>query len=301
MPLTFPRSTERERDGNRAFEAARETGVRGIGPRLESERDANSEVLLAPLPSESECCDPATLSHVHTVGVAVSDHLAADAVQRALLSCVSHAVSWRETEVAGLRRRLSTSEVDLVVASPSLADGDVLDLLAQSRRLGRCKRLLVVVEQAAPMVIHTLRTLGAHGAIDTQVDGVARLVEAIRQVGCGGAYWSGSCLDVLHGQGPLSHVPKLLSPVELYVMAILGEGCDDEAAADRIGLSAQAVHAYRKRLHLKLGLQHRGQLVGVAVRFGLVRFTGRGVEHPGLESLRSRCVFRTRHRVRAQT
>jgi DNA-binding NarL/FixJ family response regulator len=268
-------------------------------PRSETSFPAPSELILAPLPTEAAPCDPATLRHLQSIGVAVGDQLVADAVQRALLGCAPHAPVWKERAGGSLLRRLSGGKTDLLIASARLLDGDALDILARARRDGLCERLLVVTDDIEPQVIHTLRMLGVHGTVDTRVDGAACLEDAIRRVGCGGSYWSGTCLDVLHGHGPLSHLPQVLSPVELYVMAILGEGCDDEVAAGRIGLSAQAVHAYRKRLHGKLGLQHRGQLVGIAVRFGLVRFTTNGVEHPGLESLRARCVFRTRRRALA--
>lgn len=268
-------------------------------PGAEATFPEPAEMVLAPLPSEAGPCDPTTLCHLHSIGVAVGDQLVADAVQRALLSCAPHARVWKERAGRSLLRRLGGGKTDLLIASVRLLDGDALDILGQARRDGLCERVLVVTDDVEPQVIHTLRMLGVHGTVDTRVDGAACLEDAIRRVGCGGAYWSGTCLDVLHGHGPLSHVPRVLSPVELYVMAILGEGLDDEMAAGRIGLSTQAVHAYRKRLHGKLGLQHRGQLVGIAVRFGLVRFTTQGVEHPGLESLRARCVFRTRRRALA--
>jgi DNA-binding CsgD family transcriptional regulator len=101
-------------------------------------------------------------------------------------------------------------------------------------------------------------------------------------------------LEILRGEGPNGHVQRVLSPAELYVFAVLGDGSDDQTGADVLGLSLQSVHAYRKRIHQKLRLQHKGQLVSLAIRCGLVRFTERGVERPGIEALRSRSVFRTR-------
>jgi len=253
-------------------------------------------VIIAPLPMRSQACDPATLSHLRRIVVAVGDQLMADAVVRVLTRGLPHAQVETLTSGGSLRESLVSQPADFVIAAVSLPDGDVLDLLAEARRRLWCERMLLITERREPQVIQTIRTLGAHGALDSQVDGVARLDEAIRRIGCGGTFWSSTFVEILRGEGPHGYVQRRLSPAELYVFAILGDGCDDQMAALELSLSTQAVHAYRKRLHCKLGLQHKGQLVSLAVRCGLVRFTPSGVERPGLEALRLRSVFRPRRR-----
>jgi len=258
------------------------------------------EVILAPLPLRSQACDPATLSHLRRIVVAVGDQLTTDAVVRVLTRGLPHAEVETLASGCSLRDSLTSRPADLVIAAVSLPDGDVLDLLAEARRRSWCERMLLITERREPQVIQTIRTLGAHGALDSQVDGVARLYEAIRRIGCGGTFWSSTFVEILRGEGPHGYVQRTLSPAELYVFAILGDGCDDQMAALELSLSTQAVHAFRKRLHFKLGLQHKGQLVSLAVRCGLVRFTPTGVERPGLEALRLRSVFRPRRRSLVQ-
>jgi DNA-binding NarL/FixJ family response regulator len=215
-------------------------------------------------------------------------------VLRLLARFLPHAEVEQVRDRVALRGALAARAADFLITSEALLDGDALDLLAEARARRQCDRLLVLTHRREPQVIFAIRSLGAHGAVDSRSDGAPGLADAIRRIGCGGAYWSQSFLEILRGEGPNGHVQRVLSPAELYVFAVLGDGSDDQTGADVLGLSLQSVHAYRKRIHQKLRLQHKGQLVSLAIRCGLVRFTERGVERPGIEALRSRSVFRTR-------
>ena len=250
--------------------------------------------LLAPLPRELQPCDVVTLGHLRRVLVAIDDCLVTDSVLRLLTRFLPHAEVNQVRDRVGLRGSLSVRAADFLITSETLSDGDVLDVLAEARARRQCDRLLVLTQRREPQVILAIRNLGAHGAVDSRSDGAVGLADAIRRIGCGGAYWSQSFLEILRGEGPNGHVQRVLSPAELYVFAVLGDGSDDQTGADVLGLSLQSVHAYRKRIHQKLRLQHKGQLVSLAIRCGLVRFTDRGVERPGIAALRARSVFRSR-------
>ncbi len=257
--------------------------------------ESASPELLAPLPRDLQPCDVVTLAHLRHVLLAIDDCLVADSVLRLLSRFLPHAEVQQVRDRVALRESLAVRAADFLIASEALLDGDALDLLAEARARRQCDRLLVLTQRREPQVIFAIRSLGAHGAVDSRSDGASGLADAIRRIGCGGAYWSQSFLEILRGEGPNGHVQRVLSPAELYVFAVLGDGSDDQTGADVLGLSLQSVHAYRKRIHQKLRLQHKGQLVSLAIRCGLVRFTERGVERPGIEALRSRSVFRSRH------
>ncbi len=47
-------------------------------PRSKTSFPAPSELILAPLPTQAAPCDPATLRHLQSIGVAVGDQLVAD-------------------------------------------------------------------------------------------------------------------------------------------------------------------------------------------------------------------------------
>ncbi|HRE81927.1 MAG TPA: LuxR C-terminal-related transcriptional regulator [Opitutaceae bacterium] len=247
-------------------------------------------------PTSTESADPAfsELAHLRRVVVAMEDFVAADAVEEALGRTVGHAEVERVEDAQRFRVTLREKPADLVICGVRLRDGDLVDVLATIRRRTAFagERILVVTHRSESQVIHALRGLGVSGIVDSGCEGTRQVSEAIRRVGLGGCYWSPSLHAILQGSEPLAQMQRLLTSTELFLLAMLGDGSDDETAAHRLHLSVQGVHAYRKRIHRKLGIQHKGGLMVAALQTGLVRITAEGVERPGLEILRSRCLFR---------
>jgi DNA-binding NarL/FixJ family response regulator len=226
--------------------------------------------------------------------VALGDRLLRDVVSGVLEEeCPGAAVvSWGTTKE--MREALSRDTWPAVVCGVSLDDGDITDLLAETLQAARAETVLVVTDRAEPQVAQALRAAGVQAAVNVRAEGMEGLREAVRRVKAGVGYWSEAFLSSLRGEGPHAPLARRLTAAELYLFAVLGDGRDDASAADELPLTVQGVHAYRKRIHHKLGLQHKGQLVSLAVRYGLVRFTASGVERPGLAALRAQCVFRPR-------
>lgn len=82
---------------------------------------------------------------------------------------------------------------------------------------------------------------------------------------------------------------RMLTPTEQLVLAVIGDGSDDQAAANQLKVQPSAIHSVRRDLHRKLGIQHKGDLIRMAARFGYVRFTPQGVVCPGLAMLLIAC------------
>jgi DNA-binding NarL/FixJ family response regulator len=111
----------------------------------------------------------------------------------------------------------------------------------------------------------------------------------------GHGYWSPSLLARIREHFAAAFpVSRVLTPLEVMVLSVLGAGLDDESAAERLGMRPSSVHSVRRQLHHKLGLQHRGDLMRFALEYGFVRFTETGVTHPGLGILRDACRPRSR-------
>jgi DNA-binding NarL/FixJ family response regulator len=231
---------------------------------------------------------------VNRWAVALEDRLLREVVVRVVEEQCPGAewVSW--AGVAKVREALAAAVCPALICGVSLGDGDLTDLLAEALAGERVERVLVVTDRGEPHVAEALSAAGVQAAVNVREDGIEGVREGVRRLSSGGGYWSEGFLATLRGEGPHAQVARRLTPAELYLFAILGEGLDDASAAEDLPLSVQGVHAYRKRIHHKLGLQHKGQLVSLAVRYGLVRFTASAVERPGLAALRARCVFRPR-------
>ncbi len=188
-----------------------------------------------------------------------------------------------------LRNKLTHEPADLLVVSASLPGEDAFSALAALKQTYSQQRMLFVTTRCDYLIVQTLRSLGARGAIDTTTDDIDCFRQALRRVAAGQTYWSANLQPMLRGSSPSIAILRHLTPMEMYLFAILGDGCSDGVAASMVDLSEQSVHSYRKRLHRKLGIQHKGDLVTRAFQYGLVRATPDGVERPGLELLRARC------------
>lgn len=187
------------------------------------------------------------------------------------------------------REIMREEAVDLWLTGVTALDGDVLDFLAANDPGPRSfyRRALVVTVRQEPRILLSLRRLTLGGVFDLRGEEPPQLREALRTVAEGRVYWSPGPLQRLR-EHFLERTPfsRLLTPLEQLVLAVVGSGMDDEAAATQLGVSTASIHSVRRQLHHKLGLNHRGHLIQLAAEMGFVRFTSHGVIYPGLNMLR---------------
>ena len=159
---------------------------------------------------------------------------------------------------------------------------DVIDLLASLTTPSRSIRILVVTVRLEYRVLAALRTLAIDGAFDSATSSPDELTVALQTLDSGKRYWSQSILDHMHRVGSASNALfRLLTNFEQVVLSVIGDGCDNVVAAQKLNLSPATVSTVRRELHRKLGVQHRGELVRVAAQHGFVRFTAGGIVRPG--------------------
>jgi DNA-binding NarL/FixJ family response regulator len=129
---------------------------------------------------------------------------------------------------------------------------------------------------------------GLHGHCDSELDGLETLAKALRRVAGGRTHFqSQSARASAEAAFRRSPIEQLLTNRELEIFSIIGDGSDDQTAADRLGLSPKTVHTIRQRIMHKLDLHTCPQLVQAAVRCGVVRFCNDRVIRPGFEHGRS--------------
>ena len=240
--------------------------------------------------------------HVRVVRCALilePDKIYADALRRLSLSVLTKATVRIAASVDEAQRALATFPADLLITGvgPSLA-GDGLDFIAGCTEVpSRLDRVLVVTTHREHRQLMVLRQLPVQGVFDSASESCDQFVAALRLVAAGGVYWSRTFLDLLHRPAGETHsLFILLTAAEQLVLAIVGDGSDDAAAARELGLSPATISTVRRNLHRKLGVQHRGELVRIAAQTGFVRFTPAGVIRPGFGLLEAAC--RRRHRSR---
>ena len=74
-----------------------------------------------------------------------------------------------------------------------------------------------------------------------------------------------------------------LTEKEEMVLSVIGDGSDDQQAADRLKLSPYTINTHRKAIMAKLRFHHKGQIMCYAVQKGYVHISPDGVRHPGFQ------------------
>lgn len=225
-----------------------------------------------------------------------ADRLCADTLRQLILRTFPTARIRIIASVERVARLLKQEPTDLLLGGTEpLRDGDLLDFIATFRPYDPpARHVLVVATHCEDRVLAALRTLPVNGVFDSACDPPDQLLVALRLVLGGTRYWSPNLVDRLqqHHLGPKS-LFRLLTSAEQLVLSVIGDGCDDSAAAAQLGLSPSTISTVRRELHRKLGVQHRGELVRVAALNGFVRFTPTGISRPGFSLLAAACGPRT--------
>lgn len=227
--------------------------------------------------------------------IAKADRIYAAALCAAVQSLLPTAVIDCVSRLDDASRCADGKRYDLIVSGIMLSDGDALDWLAAVLQAPHSPRVMVVTGRRETRVLSALHESRAHGVFDSCEYGPDDLREALRMVLAGGMFWSGSAREALLSDTQSGAVLlRCLTPTEQLVFAVIGDGSDDNEAADRLSMSSVAVRSHRKRLYAKLGINHRGQLIRLAMCHGFVRVSGERVVQPGFGLLRSRLPRRVR-------
>jgi DNA-binding NarL/FixJ family response regulator len=171
----------------------------------------------------------------------------------------------------------------LIIVGLTLPDMDGQDLIAALWRAHRVERALVVSGRHDERTREFLRATPFTSYLDSAKADPNAIKEALAHVRSGRLYRTAIARDF---SPDVQTTPRtrLLSPTEMQVFAILGEGYDDVAAAERLGISSNTVRTHRQRIMRKLGVQTSRHLIFEAIRRGVIRITPHGVLHPGLEA-----------------
>ena len=218
------------------------------------------------------------------VVIAKRSQLALDQIAAAVsAACGPVALAYCPTAAIALEA-VRERPADLGVLGLSLPDMDGLDLLKRIEEEGRVARILIVSGRRDERVREILRPSRVDGFFDPVHDGFAALVEAIRTVVEGGIWFGRGISDDWSPPVGPPLLRELLSPLELRIFAVMGDGCDDDVAARMLRMPLHAALGHRTAIMRKLGVQTRTGLMREAVRRGVVRITEDRILRPGFNS-----------------
>lgn len=228
-----------------------------------------------------------------------TDRLYADMLRQHAVHAFAHSRPTIATSIAEARELLGRVAFDLFITGlGEQAGGDALDLVAQCKREPlRARRVVVLLDRHEYRVLAALRTLPVDGIFDPAEDSPAAFGAALPAIVRGSRYWSpGAAARLRQLAAAPGALFRILTDFEQVVLSVIGDGSDDLAAAEQLGLSPATISTVRRALHRKLGVQHRGELVRIAAQKGYVRFTPVGVERPGYGLLAA--AYQPRQRAR---
>lgn len=236
---------------------------------------------------DSESGVPANPLTTGPILIAKADRLYGECLRDALSRLIHEPQIQRVTTLAAAQAALEKhAAYGMLVCGVGFREGDALSWLTKVTAKGLARRILVVTARKEPWLHVALRDLPIHGVFNAFEGGMDALGQALRVVASGGYYLSPSFRELLHRPDDIStQLFRQLTIKEQLVLSVIGDGSDDLEAADRLGMSRAAVRSHRKRLHIKLGINHKGELIRKAVRFGFVRMTSDGIIRPGFENL----------------
>ncbi len=197
-------------------------------------------------------------------------------VRRGLQQIIATQPGWEVAgEASGAEQvlpALRAASFDLVILDISLNGRSGIDLLGHIRaELPSLPVLMLSMHAEEQYAVRCLRA-GASGYV--QKDSTPEeIVAAIERVAAGRRYVSGAVAgkiadDLLHGVAKQPH--EHLSDREFEVFRLIARGITPTAIAETLSLSVKTVSTYRTRILEKTGFQSNADIIGYAIRSGLV-------------------------------
>jgi two-component system response regulator NreC len=180
------------------------------------------------------------------------------------------------------RARETRPDVTLLDLAMPRTDGmKTISQLAQRRP---ATRVVVLTMHDDPAYVESALAAGARGFVVKRAADM-ELLSAIRAAAGGRLYVDATARGVGRmsrpGPGRTPAAGGRLSPRELEVLRLLGQGYTHREIAARLGVGEKSVETYRSRLGQKLRLHRRADLVRYALQTGLLSVESLAQDNPG--------------------
>jgi two-component system invasion response regulator UvrY len=160
---------------------------------------------------------------------------------------------------------------DAVVLDITLPDGSGLDVLGRLK--SERPTLPVLIMSIHDEELYALRVLktGASGYL-MKNSIPEELVKAIRKISSGGKYISSSLAERMASEpaSPDTPLHEKLSDREFQIMCLIASGKSLKEIGEALCISGKTVSSYRSRILEKMGMKTNADLIGYALKNGLV-------------------------------
>jgi DNA-binding NarL/FixJ family response regulator len=211
--------------------------------------------------------------------IIVDDHpLFRDALRQALTAAFDKTAIEEAGSLDELQQRLEQSDTDLILLDLSMPDVQGLSGLLQIRSQHPSIPVVIVSATDDAAVIRRCLDFGALGFVPKSQP-VDRIRDAVRTV-LDGNVWTPPSFDQSEasdaGDRELAGRLSLLTPQQLKVLGMLGEGLLNKQIAYKLNVSEATIKAHVSAILQKLGVDSRTQAVIAINRAGLGSWPGGG-------------------------
>jgi two-component system response regulator NreC len=211
-----------------------------------------------------------------TVLLADDHTLVRDGVRRILSAAGDMTVIAEVGDGEAAIRETLARRPDVAVLDITMPKGGGLEAARQIRARAPEARILILSMHLQPEYLMESVRAGAHGYLVKDA-AAAELVEAVREVCAGNAYYSPAVSQqlsdllrrTLEGE-EVQNALERLSPREREVLRYIAEGATNKETAKALGISVRTVETHRDSLMKKVGIKTIAGLTRLALRSGLI-------------------------------
>jgi DNA-binding NarL/FixJ family response regulator len=207
-----------------------------------------------------------------TIGIVEDEPTTRAAIVDRLQSAGRFRVVWQAGTLGEARAALQRHRPEVAIVDLGLPDGSGLELIAEAHALSPPVLALVLTVFGDERKLIRAIECGARGYL-LKDEPVIGLVDAIEQVCSGGAPISPAIARHLITRLTRAEAPageSLLTPREVNVLRLAAKGYNHVEVAHLLGITANTVASYTRRIYEKLEVHSRAEAVFEATRLGLL-------------------------------
>jgi DNA-binding NarL/FixJ family response regulator len=212
------------------------------------------------------------------IGILEDDLLIREHLSGIVTSAPEYELAGTASTIAAARDLLVRKQPDLFLVDVGLPDGSGIDFIANIKKQGSCKVLMITGFSDRETVVRAVEA-GADGYLlknsspGTILEGIAATLDGGAPVSPAAATF---LLERLQNAGPQSPDPDNpdaapLTPREVDLLQLFARGMSYKEAARKLDISPLTVGNHVKSIYRKLAVHSRGEAVYAAVRKGQLK------------------------------
>ena len=171
-------------------------------------------------------------------------------------------------DIGAARRYVRGHHPAVLVLDLNMPGGSSVEAIPEIRAEAPETHIVVLTMQEEPAFARQALAAGATGYV-LKKDAGSELVEAVRRAASGDTYLNPT-LGARIAREPPPGPPDDLSQREVEVLRLIAFGHTNSEIADQLFLSVRTVETHRSHIQQKLRVSTRAELVGYAIRRGLL-------------------------------